>query len=49
MKCVDSFVYGAVFGIMFMFIMMSWFPEKTECEVQIGNNKESHVYVGVKL
>lgn len=49
MKCVDSFVYGAVFGIMLMFIMQAWFPDDTECEVKIGNNKESHVFIGVKL
>ena len=51
MKCLDSFVYGAVFGIMLMFVMMGWFPESKDCEVRLsyGNGKVDHVLVGVKL
>ena len=49
MKCLDSFVYGAVFGIMLMFIMMGWFPEDKDCVVRLsyGNGNVKYMNVGV--
>lgn len=51
MKNVDSFVYGVVFGILFVTMLMGWFPEKTECEVKIGygNGNRTHVIYGVRI
>ena len=49
MKCVESFVYGVVFGIMFLIMLMGWFPENKDCQVKMsyGNGKASYITVGV--
>ena len=49
MKCLDSFVYGSVFGIMLMFIFAGWFPEEKQCQIKMsyGNGSVKVVTVGV--
>lgn len=49
MKDIESFVYGVVFGIMFLTMMMGWFPQDKVCRIEVGhgNGNRTTVDVGV--
>lgn len=45
--CYESVVIGVFLGALVLCILMLVVPKPTICEVTTGNNKESHVFVGV--